>query len=248
MDQSVGVPAPPAVGPARQWLDAAAVVQSVRTLTSTGPNPGGHSYPNGITQNYAYDLSNRVTRAAAVNAGGTTLTSSTYSYASNQNGRDTALRQTLTDQAGNKTTFSYDQLNRLVLATIKDSTGHTLPGGHQYWYDGVGNRTASLDGGGAILNSYNAANQLVSQNGSTLNYDANSNQTTSGYASAISYNAQHQTTAITPRSGGVVSFTYRGTGQAERASVQASAGTTTIGNTALGVSSETFGGVMTHYT
>jgi YD repeat-containing protein len=51
------------------------------------------------------------------------LSSFSYTYTKPATTTDTALRQTMTDAAGNVTTYTYDVLNRLTQAQTKTSGG-----------------------------------------------------------------------------------------------------------------------------
>jgi len=70
------------------------------------------NYPNGVSMFFTYDQSNRLTRVLGKKpASGTVLTDFVYSW-TNGAGQDRGLRQSVTDRDGNKTSYSYDALNR----------------------------------------------------------------------------------------------------------------------------------------
>ena len=148
------------------------------------------AYPNGVTTTYGYDKANHVTSIKALK-GTTTVMSFTYTYNGN-------LKASATDANNNPTTYTYDALNRLSEALVKNSGG-TQIGDYKYAYDAAGNRTSANVNGTITTYSYNAANELTSSLlGSTTtnySYDGNGNLTSGGGLS-FTYNAQNQTTAI----------------------------------------------------
>lgn len=173
----------------------------------------GTAYPNGVTMAQIYDGAGRLTSIVGKNAGGATLTSFAYTY-QNAAGADTALRQSMTDQGGNTTAYSYDVLNRLTGA---QTTGPS-PASYAYAYDGANNRTSQTAGGTTTTYNYNAANELTSAGSTTYSYDANGNQTGNSAGQALAYNAANQTTSITPVGGSAVTMGYTGASQVQRVS------------------------------
>lgn len=92
-------------------------------------------YPSGVTVDWAYDVpSGRVTSVTNSSPSGAVLKRFSYTYV--KAGRDTELAQTITDQAGNITTKTFDALDRPIEAV---TTGPN-PSREQYMLDGNGNR------------------------------------------------------------------------------------------------------------
>lgn len=108
-------------------------------------------------------------------------------------------------------TFSYDQLGRLLNASYPDTLSFT------YDYDKVGNRltqnVATPSGNITLPYIYNIDNQLTNIGIGTLDFDNNGNQTqmtssvgTTGYT----YNFENRLTRYTPPSGSATTYTYDG--------------------------------------
>jgi len=202
------------------------------------------AYPNGVSQNMSYDSGGQLTRIWAVNSGGSTLSSSSYTYTNPSSNRLTTTRYSMTDMNGSVTNYSYDVLNRLTQAIQKNSGG-TQTASYGYGYDNVGNMLSKAINGSSTSMAYNAADQLTSAGTSTYSYDPNGNQTGSSGGVSLAYNSQDQTTGMTPTGGSAIGMTYTGAGQAHRTgngtssytyddtgmgSVVTSAGTTYITN------------------
>lgn len=191
-------------------------------------NRTGISYPNGVTVTYTYDAADRAVSMLAKSAAGTTLASETYSYMSGS--ADTALIQTATDQNGNVTTYTYDQLNRLVQAKTLSSSGVTVSN-YQYSYDGDGNRLTQIANGTNTSYTYNAADELTAIGPSSLSYDADGNETNNGTI-ALTYNNRDQTTNI-----GTSTTGFFGTSQ----NTQTTSASATLINNQLGLDTITNG-------
>jgi YD repeat-containing protein len=95
-------------------------------------------------------------------------------------GTDTALTQTRRDATNSRTTvYGYDSLNQLKTAKETDSAG-TQTAAWAYAYDKAGNHTsATMSPTDTDTYTYNAANQLISRDGSSTGwtYDANGTET-----------------------------------------------------------------------
>jgi RHS repeat-associated protein len=182
-----------------------------------------------ITVEMKYDKSGRQTSIVATNdSTKAKLTSFTYDYT--KSGKDTALRQSVTDLSGT-TSYSYDKLNRLTKASGPGSFARS------YDYDENFNRTSKTENGDDTKYSYNDAHQLTKAGSTTYSYDDNGNTTGSSAGWAYAYNSvNNQTTSITAPGGAPLApLTYGGADQTERRT----AGNTSYGTSVLGVSSAT---------
>ncbi len=191
------------------------------------------SYPNSIVTSTGYDGANHTTSIKAVK-GTTTLMSFGYSW----NGD---LKASMTDLSNNTTSYSYDALNRLTEALVKNGSG-SQTADDKYSYDGAGNRTSATINGTATTYSYNAADELTSSvkggTTTTYSYDGNGNLTSGGGLS-FTYNAKNQTTAINTDT-----YTYSGADQTDRVTVNST--NYTYGSLGLGSASDSGG--QTYYT
>lgn len=163
-------------------------------------------YPNGVTMTAAYDSSDRLTSISSKNAGNTTLTSFTYSYTNPATGKDTSLRYSVTDAAGNATAYAYDPLNRLLEA--KTTHGGTTSADYQYTFDGDGNRLSQTVNGRRSTFSYNSADE-----DNSVGYDNNGNVTLASSGNIFGYNNRNQTSQITQSA--ILTNTFSGDGQAQ---------------------------------
>lgn len=187
----------------------------------------------------SYDANNQITEVKTTGANSDADTARisdlTYTYASAALGRDTNVRQSVTDELTGKTTnYTYDSRARLTSAVT--SGGPT----YSYGYDADGNITSGSPG----THTYNHVDQLTAP---ATGYDANGNQTTGPASnpalSALAYNGASQTTSITPTGSGPTPLAYAGTGQDERST----AGSTGYSTGQPGVQSQTTGGHTTYY-
>jgi RHS repeat-associated protein len=205
------------------------------------------TYPTSTatTLNVTPDASGRVKQIRAVTG---TAVHSDFSYTyTNSTGGDTALTRSRTDAlTGRTTSYGHDTLNRLTSAVEKDGAG-TQTAAWNYAYDNAGNRTSATVGTSQNSFGYNAANQLISRNGSTTGfaYDLNGNETAAVGATARtagSWNNKDQLTSVTA-GGTAVPFAYTGLSQNERTS---RAGTT-FTTSPTGLATETTGGATTSF-
>jgi RHS repeat-associated protein len=168
------------------------------------------TYPNGVEQTVTYDASDKPTRVQALD-GATELSDVTYDYDEPSPGtRHTKLRQSVTDEDGNETTYAYDFLDRLTGAVQRDGSDAVVDE-RSYEYDLASNRTQQVINGTARSFAYNAANQLcwaftgVSVAGCdsppsgavTYNYDANGDTTASSAGWDFGYDDRARTTNLT---------------------------------------------------
>jgi RHS repeat-associated protein len=200
------------------------------------------TYPTSTatTMNVTPDASGRVKQIRAV-TGSTVQSDFSYTYTSSTGG-DTALTRSRTDAlAGRTTSYGYDTLNRLTSAVEKDGAG-TQTAAWNYGYDNAGNRTSATIGTSQNSFGYNAANQLISRNGSTSGfaYDLNGNEAAAVGATsrtAGSWNNKDQLTSVTAN-GTAVPFAYTGLSQNERTS----RGGTSFTTSPTGLATETTDG------
>ncbi|GIF06962.1 hypothetical protein Asi03nite_45000 [Actinoplanes siamensis] len=184
-----------------------------------------------VTVEMKYDKSGRQTSIVATNdSKAAKLTSYVYDYS--KDGGDTALRQSVADLSGT-TSYSYDKLNRLTKASGPGSFSRS------YNYDANYNRTSKTENGTDTDYTYDDAHELTKAGSTTYSYDGNGNATSSSSGWDFDYNTLDQTTSITKPGGTALTpLTYGGADQTERRS----AGTTTYGTSALGVSSASAAG------
>jgi RHS repeat-associated protein len=139
-------------------------------------------------------------------------------------GVDTLLRQSVTDQAGNKATYSYDEDLRLHQVVNTGSPSNTFT----YNYDGDANMTSLVNSSPSSTTSfvYDDASELCWSGTTTppanctthnYTYDGSGNELTSP-TYTFAYNEKDQTTSVTPSGGSAVSMAYANRGQAQRTS------------------------------
>ena len=202
-------------------------------------------YPNGVEVDQSY-FGDDAVQTIEAKKGSNTLRKFTYDYVSGS--RNTDLRQSVTDKDGNKTTYTYDPLDRLKGATTRTS-GAALVDDYQYEYDAASNRTKQTvqigSGTPAVTTfAYNQLSQLCWKVGGTsaadcsttpagatsYGYDLNGNQTSGGRS--YGYNSKDQTTAING-----AALTYLGLDQNELTGI----GSDTFQNNGMGVAEQTSG-------
>ncbi len=124
----------------------------------------------GVTEDYGYDVADRVTSVTNTRAGPPT-TLSFANYVLNPNGNRTQM----TDTTG-VTAYNYDVLDRLSSVTYPSAPTTTA-----YTYDGAGNRlTQQVDANPPTVNTYDEADQLKTIGGVTNGYDLNGSLLTIG--------------------------------------------------------------------
>lgn len=125
----------------------------------------------GVTEDYGYDVADRLTSVTNTKAGAPPTTLSYANYVLNPNGNRTQL----TDTTG-VTAYSYDVLDRLSSVTYPAAPTTTT-----YTYDGVGNRlTQQVDANPATVNTYDEADELKTIGGVTNGFDPNGSLLTIG--------------------------------------------------------------------
>ncbi len=124
--------------------------------------PTAVAYPNGVGETFAYDPLGRATRATIT---GTNSTGGTYpmrrlTYAYDKSSNPTSI----TDKAGQTSTFKYDELNRLTQEAHPEQT-------LSYAYDAAGNRTSMTQGTATTSYTYNAAERMTKAGTTTFTYN-----------------------------------------------------------------------------
>jgi RHS repeat-associated protein len=192
------------------------------------------NYPNGVSQYTTYDGSDRITSIVGKKpASNTVVTSLSYSYTDPGTGKDTRLRQNVTDNVADATTtYQYDIANRLASA-VSPSTSY------QYTYDADGNRLTATTNGVTTNATYNHADELTQSGSTSFTSDADGNLLNTSSSLALTYNPKNQTTAA-----GSTSFNYLGSGQTQRTA----AGSTSFQNNALGLGLQVDGTGSTYFT
>jgi RHS repeat-associated protein len=213
------------------------------------------TYPSGASMVNSYNSLDQLTQVSdnyKTSSGASAHLSYAYTYTG-------TLQNTMTDQAGNLTTYSYDALNRLTEA--RTGQGSTTAD-YKYTLDGAGNVKQIAISGSSVTSStstyaYNPGNEIcwsypaaaTSACGSpppgahSYTYDGDGNQTSNGNGLTATYNALGQTTSIT--SGGTTTnYTYLGEGQ----TALSSEGATALQNDTLGPVAQTTGTSTTNYT
>lgn len=113
------------------------------------------------------------------------------------------------------TTYQYDSVDRLTVATTKDSSGATLST-YQYTYDNLGNILTKTINGTTTTFTYNAANEITQEGPTNFSYDGNGNETGNSTGLAITYNTGDQATSMTPPGQLAIPMTYSDAGQTKR--------------------------------
>ncbi|MBV9803331.1 MAG: hypothetical protein JO130_09085, partial [Solirubrobacterales bacterium] len=231
-------------------LDPGASTATALAYDSDG-NLKSVTYPGGSSISRTYNALDQLTNVSDTYQTGGSPYSITRAITYNGN-----LQSTVTDQTGNKTTYTYDALNRLTDAKVMNGT--TQVRDNAYTLDGNGNITKSTLNGTSTSYAYNPGNEIcwsvagASTNGCgsppsgaySYSYDADGQQTSNGNATTMAYNALGQMTSETI-SGTTTSFAYLGAGQDELIGD----GTSTLHNDILGLASTTpSGSSSTYYT
>ena len=164
-------------------------------------------FPNGVIEKRTYDGSHKPTVIEA-KLGTTVLTRFAYDYANGT--RQTQIRQSVTDKDSNKTSYVYDQLERLKGATVRNAGG-TVTDDRSWEYDKAGNRTKQVVNGTTTSYLYNEANQLcwrasgtptgtcaAPPTGSTVyTYDHRGNELNGTNGRVSGYTTKNQVTQVT---------------------------------------------------
>lgn len=162
--------------------------------------------PNGVTNTYTYDSLNRLTNITSRTSIGTIAS---FTYDLNAAGVRTNLAEYL-DGASRNVAWSYDPLSRLTNEVL---TGASPTGTIGYQYDAVGNRTSrssTVSSVAAQSFSYNANDELSSDN-----YDANGS-TTNSSGNTYAYDVENH---LTNYNNGSATYVFDGDGDRVRKTV-----------------------------
>jgi RHS repeat-associated protein len=199
-------------------------------------------YPNGVTMEAKWDDSRRTKwivsyptpqRGGCIDSNGnpqtggstTCLTHFAYNYTDPVTGFDTNTRYSVTDRAGRKTSYRYDEIGRLKEAQTPDPSGAGDVTKYVYKFEGDagkrGNITGKVVTGSAVPNqsvnyTYNGANELVSDSTGTYDYDLNGNLTRRTDGLALAYNLKNQTSSMTPPGAEAITMEYQDATQDRR--------------------------------
>ena len=128
--------------------------------------PARISFPGGATETYAYDPLDRVTSITGNAANGDVLAKLSYGY-------DKAGNPVSVSDGDKKSTFAYDDLDRLLKETHPEKSV-------SYAYDAAGNRTSMTEGEGVGTETtydYDAAERMTRAGEASFAYDRTGNQT-----------------------------------------------------------------------
>ncbi|MCM1524507.1 MAG: polymorphic toxin-type HINT domain-containing protein [Ruminococcus sp.] len=158
-------------------------------------------YANGYTTTYDYDLLNRLIRQETVDSDSNVVVKYVYTLGA------AGERKSVTESGVSERTveYTYDSLYRLTSETITEGEKVTT---YTYAYDNVSNRILKTENGDETVYTYNALNQLLTENDIVYEYDLNGNtvRMTSPTKSALYvYNADNRLIRATVQSGNNVS-------------------------------------------
>jgi RHS repeat-associated protein len=179
------------------------------------------TYPNGVVIDQRYDSAQRLTEIESTKPGAATplLQKLTYAYKDPTTNRETPLIwQKIDGKLGHAHEYVYDRLDRLMSATIKNSSTSSVLATYDYSpatpVDGSGNKVADLDRAGNVRKrvisgsqapnsvtdyTYNQFNQLCAKaSGTTSSVPSNTCPTSSP---AYTYDKNGNQTAAPGRTG-----------------------------------------------
>ena len=155
-------------------------------------------YANGFTTTYEYDLLNRLICEKTVDSEDNVVVQYIYTLGA-------AGERKFVTELDRTVEYTYDSLYRLTSETITEGEKVTV---YTYAYDNVSNRILKNENGEETVYTYNALNQLVSENDIVYEYDLNGNtvRIISPSKSALYvYNAENRLVRATVQSGNNVS-------------------------------------------
>jgi len=144
------------------------------------------------------------------NASGSTLDEYSYTYDADSNvlTKDNIVAENASNSSFDQT-YTYDNLNQLTSAYngTNNSQSYTL--------DALGNITGQTNGtSSSVTSTFNAQNQLVSDGGATLGFDADGNTTTDDQGRTELYDSWDRLIAVNDTTGAMIaSYSYDGMGR-----------------------------------
>jgi RHS repeat-associated protein len=170
-------------------------------------NRTGLAYPNGTQASYTYDVNNRLTSLAHQATVGQIAS---YAYTLGAIGN----RVKIDEANGISRNYTYDTLYRLTEEQVTDPSG-AQSYTNSFSYDAVGNRLSltKTPSEAPVVSTdytYNAADQLVSENGVTYTYDLNgslTSKTAGSGTTTYSYDYDNRMVEISGP-GGTTTYAY----------------------------------------
>ena len=161
-------------------------------------------YANGLTVSYEYDKLNRLICEETVDSDSNIVVK--YIYTLGASGERIKV-----EELDRTVEYTYDELYRLTSETITKGKKVTT---YTYAYDSVSNRTLKTVNGVETVYTYNALNQLISENDTTYEYDNAGNLVRvvgAGKTALYVYNADNKLVKATVQQGNnvvVETYTY----------------------------------------
>ena len=161
-------------------------------------------YANGLTVSYEYDKLNRLISEETVDSDSNIVVK--YIYTLGASGERIKV-----EELDRTVEYTYDELYRLTSETITKGKKVTT---YTYAYDSVSNRTLKTVNGVETVYTYNALNQLISENDTTYEYDNAGNLVRvvgAGKTALYVYNVDNKLVKATVQQGNnvvVESYTY----------------------------------------
>ncbi len=149
------------------------------------------TYPNGLQTDYDYNTINQLTDVYTRDPLNVAI--SHFNYTLTPTGR----REVITELDGRTTTYTYDELYRLVAESITDSVNGDYSA--TYEYDLVGNREYETVDGVQTAYTYDFNDRLVQTGGTTYTYDDNGNtltETLDGNVKAYTWDGKNKLTNL----------------------------------------------------
>jgi RHS repeat-associated protein len=160
---------------------------------------------NGAWVSYTYDDADRLTRLANLKSDNTTLSSFAYSLDNIGN------RIGVTEANGDVITWSYDNAYQLTREQRSGANTYDIT----YSYDAVGNRLIKIEGGQTTTYTYDAANQVQTEETpaqiTTFAFDANGNtlvENAGGQRTTYTWDLENMCTGIALPNGTLNTFAY----------------------------------------